>query len=518
MDNLTFYAPIEKADEELRMVYGYASTEALDSQGEIVKKDALAQAIDDYMEWANIREMHQPSAVGKTKSAKIDSKGLYIAAKIVDEEAWQKVKEGVYNGFSIGGRVKTMKGNEITDLSLSEISIVDRPANPECKIDVFKADMQKPTEKNEPTEKKEEVKDVKKSIYTADGIVDLAGELNWIIMCYKDQNKDTSELETAMNALKEAAVKELQEKETYYDFVGSQIEYAEKLVDLEKEAIAEMKKKNAHVEEKTETVEKKEEPVVSEALKLINDKVEKTQMPTDEDIVAYLKASNLPSDPKTIAKVRWELSGKIMEVIGKQINLVQNQDAAPIQKVGKEISAKNKDKITAALKQLNDAVKTLSELGEGLTDDERKVLEEGIKAGSTLTGEQDVEEPAKNKAESEPDKKPLEVAPVEKVESQNDRTLAKVEAELSALKEQVKKMLDTPLPIKARAGYVTVEKFTPSQMEGKQTELAKAEERAKELSEKFQKGTYTLEEKAEAANLGTTIMRLKREVNSFKSG
>lgn len=139
-DKILLYAPIEKTDEEQHMVYGYASTEAVDSQGEIVKKDALKGALADYMKFANIREMHQPSAVGKTKKAQIDNKGLYIAAKIVDPAAWEKVKEGVYSGFSIGGHVKQMVDNEITDLRLSEISLVDRPANPEATFDVFKAD------------------------------------------------------------------------------------------------------------------------------------------------------------------------------------------------------------------------------------------------------------------------------------------------------------------------------------------------------------------------------------------
>ena len=117
------------------MVYGYASTESLDSQNEIVKKSALQNALEDYMKYANIREMHQPSAVGKTKQANLDKKGLYIAVKVVDDKAWEKVKEGVYNGFSIGGRVLQQIDNEITDLKLSEISLVDRPANPDAVFD-----------------------------------------------------------------------------------------------------------------------------------------------------------------------------------------------------------------------------------------------------------------------------------------------------------------------------------------------------------------------------------------------
>ena len=59
MTEKTIYAPIAKVDREERMVYGYASTEAVDSQGEVVRKEALAAALPDYMRFANVREMHQ---------------------------------------------------------------------------------------------------------------------------------------------------------------------------------------------------------------------------------------------------------------------------------------------------------------------------------------------------------------------------------------------------------------------------------------------------------------------------
>ena len=76
-----FYAEICKVDDEQRMVYGYASTEALDVQGEIVTKQAMAAALQDYMRFANIREMHQPSAVGVAKSVEMDDKGTFISAR-----------------------------------------------------------------------------------------------------------------------------------------------------------------------------------------------------------------------------------------------------------------------------------------------------------------------------------------------------------------------------------------------------------------------------------------------------
>ncbi len=139
---MKLYVPIAKVDQQQRMVYGYASTEALDSQGEVVRKEALAAALPDYLRFANIREMHQPSAVGIAKEAAIDAKGLWIGAKIVADDAWLKVREGVYKGFSIGGFVTSRDNADptvITGLDLAEISLVDRPANPEAVIEIFKS-------------------------------------------------------------------------------------------------------------------------------------------------------------------------------------------------------------------------------------------------------------------------------------------------------------------------------------------------------------------------------------------
>jgi Family of unknown function (DUF6582)/Caudovirus prohead serine protease len=139
---MKIYFPIAKVDAERREVWGYASTEARDDQGEIVKRDALISALGDYMKFANIREMHQLSAVGVATEAAVDDKGLYVGAKIVDDQAWQKVVEGVYKGYSIGGRVTERDPADhktITGLVLNEISLVDRPANPDAIFDYWKA-------------------------------------------------------------------------------------------------------------------------------------------------------------------------------------------------------------------------------------------------------------------------------------------------------------------------------------------------------------------------------------------
>jgi HK97 family phage prohead protease len=138
---MKIFVPIAKLDDEQRLVYGYATTEALDAHGEVVKREAIEAALPHYMRFANIREMHQLSAVGVAKEAEFDEKGLYLKAKVVDDEAWAKVREGVYKGFSIGGRVTRRDAADrtlITGVELNEISLVDRPANPEAMIDAFK--------------------------------------------------------------------------------------------------------------------------------------------------------------------------------------------------------------------------------------------------------------------------------------------------------------------------------------------------------------------------------------------
>jgi HK97 family phage prohead protease len=139
---MRLYGNIQKVDAEQRIVAGYASTECVDAHGEVVLKSAIEAALEDYLEYGNLREMHQLSAVGVTEEASVDDRGLYICAKVTDDVAWAKVTSGTYKGFSIGGRTLARdKDNKkiITKIALNEISLVDRPSNPEAKFDVWKA-------------------------------------------------------------------------------------------------------------------------------------------------------------------------------------------------------------------------------------------------------------------------------------------------------------------------------------------------------------------------------------------
>lgn len=138
---MRIYAAIRKFDEARRLVWGYASTEALDAQGEIIKREAVEAALPNYMRFGNIREMHQASAVGVATDAEMDDRGLHLKVKVIDDDAWRKVEEGVYKGFSIGGRVTErdrLERHIVTGCEISEISLVDRPANAECVFDIYK--------------------------------------------------------------------------------------------------------------------------------------------------------------------------------------------------------------------------------------------------------------------------------------------------------------------------------------------------------------------------------------------
>ena len=148
-DKVRLSMPLTKVDEGRRMVSGFASLDNLDKQDDIVTTEASMDAFAKFR--GNIREMHQPSAVGKMVSFKEEKyfdaeskkfyKGVFVSAYISKgaQDAWEKVLDGTYTGFSIGGRMnkwddaydekadKTIR--VIKEYDLIELSLVDSPAN-----------------------------------------------------------------------------------------------------------------------------------------------------------------------------------------------------------------------------------------------------------------------------------------------------------------------------------------------------------------------------------------------------
>ncbi|MDR3508424.1 MAG: HK97 family phage prohead protease [Caulobacteraceae bacterium] len=134
---------LEPQDDGTLKVLGVASSGALDQAEERVSPTAMKAALPDYMRFGALREMHGLSAAGATLSADVDPDGVTrIEAHVVDPVAVKKVRLGVYKGFSIGGQVLERDPADrrvITALRLDEISLVDRPCNPEAVIQMWKA-------------------------------------------------------------------------------------------------------------------------------------------------------------------------------------------------------------------------------------------------------------------------------------------------------------------------------------------------------------------------------------------
>lgn len=140
------FGTIEKiehqADGTLK-VFGIASTEDKDDAGETVLASAMKAAIPGYMKWGAVREMHGPSAAGTALEASVNEKGqTLIGVHVVDPVAITKVETGTYKGFSIGAKVNKRNATNktiIEDIDLIEVSLVDRPMNPNATITVVKA-------------------------------------------------------------------------------------------------------------------------------------------------------------------------------------------------------------------------------------------------------------------------------------------------------------------------------------------------------------------------------------------
>lgn len=139
---INIYCPIERVDDEKREITAYAFTqEVVDGEGgRRLKRSAMEAATPDYMQWANVRRMHQPDAVAVASSVEWDKKGALMTVRVSDDDAWQKVKDGVYKGLSVGVRPTLMRGNNVESCLWFETSLVDRPKDAGTKFLALRAD------------------------------------------------------------------------------------------------------------------------------------------------------------------------------------------------------------------------------------------------------------------------------------------------------------------------------------------------------------------------------------------
>lgn len=148
-DLTTSYFSIEKADRQpdgTLMVYGKATDDSVDIDQQICDAAWLDRAMPAWFKsGGNIREQHSSIAAGVAKEYEAKADGHYIMAHVVDPVSVKKVDAGVLRGFSIGIKsprvVRDQKAanGRIIDGQIVEVSLVDRPANPNCQLVLAKS-------------------------------------------------------------------------------------------------------------------------------------------------------------------------------------------------------------------------------------------------------------------------------------------------------------------------------------------------------------------------------------------
>lgn len=145
----TSYFSIEKADKNADgtlQVYGKATDDSLDIDQQICDADWLERAMPHWFKsGGNIREQHSNIAAGVATEYEKKGAGHFITALVVDPVSVKKVETGVLKGFSVGIKnprvVRDTKAanGRIVDGQIVEVSLVDRPANPNCQLILAKS-------------------------------------------------------------------------------------------------------------------------------------------------------------------------------------------------------------------------------------------------------------------------------------------------------------------------------------------------------------------------------------------
>lgn len=114
----------QKVDAEQRIVWGWASVvtvkgePVVDTQNDIISPHEMEKMANAFMLDVRVaKAMHEGDSIGevihslpltnelaKGLGLSSDQEGWIIAMKIHDDDVWEKVKNGEFGGFSIGGR------------------------------------------------------------------------------------------------------------------------------------------------------------------------------------------------------------------------------------------------------------------------------------------------------------------------------------------------------------------------------------------------------------------------------
>jgi hypothetical protein len=192
-DSFRFQGEFFKINEEGNFfIFGPASAEILDSQGDVIRIDAVKKALPELLKRARVTVDHKDQIVGeivesfekkgliyktevrppndeelsKFPSLEKEKEALFVLAKVWDDteycrEVRKAIEKGEYRSYSISGNVlnsRPCRSSEgctriVSDLNLSAVTICRSGANPAAQFDILKED--KMTEETVEQEKKE---------------------------------------------------------------------------------------------------------------------------------------------------------------------------------------------------------------------------------------------------------------------------------------------------------------------------------------------------------------------------
>jgi len=142
---------LSKANDNERIIAGYASIIEIDSENQIIPKATLEEGIQSLLEesdYANLMITHQNIQIGKILNewnnykTHVDDKGLFIVASIrknldIANEIWNRILDNKINGFSIAAEV-LLAHDECDDkacytvidkMNMFEVSVCEKPVN-----------------------------------------------------------------------------------------------------------------------------------------------------------------------------------------------------------------------------------------------------------------------------------------------------------------------------------------------------------------------------------------------------
>jgi len=343
---MRLYAEIKKVEEQddgTLKVYGVASSECVDSAGEIVLASAMRRAIPDYMRFGAVREMHDAKkAAGTAVSCAVEDDGCtYLEAIVVDSEAIKKVQYNVYKGFSIGGKTLHREGKTIDELRLTEISLVDRPCNPEAVFSITKLENEKISELQK---------------FMSQEIWDTRTALEALMICSNLLEAELSEPEneTAQAEMLQAAIARLKE------FVASEI--------------AEDHTMDTNKVDEREDVNPKEGKQKYGDVKFADEKNKKYPIDTEEHIRAAWNYINKPKNaekynPEDVKSIKSHIVSAWKNKIDKDgppsADTKKGENMEDIEKVGKKFSKANLEKMQLCYKS---AMEAHAALGKSMSD------------------------------------------------------------------------------------------------------------------------------------------------------